>query len=899
MRQKLLSTYALDIDDVFSHLDTSEAGLNTEQALQRAKQWGANSLPMAPPKPAWRRFLGQINSVFLYILIASALVSALIGHYVDSGVILAVVIVNAVMGFIQEGKAEDALRSIMKMTKTHCMVVREGILKTIDSAELVPGDVVMLQAGDRVPADIRLFFCKELRCDESALTGEAQPVSKHIEALSEHTPLADQLNTVFMGTMVTYGQARGVVTHTGVATQMGQISDLVGNVKLESTPLQKQLGRFASQVTVGIIIISIITMVLGMGIHDFPFTEMLQAAIGVAVASIPEGLPAVVTIALAIGVQRMAKNNALVRRLPAVEVLGSVDVICSDKTGTLTANAMTVREVYTASDHLKVTGEGYAPDGSVIDISTGKTLGFEDDTVFSQACRVAMLCNDANIVEDNEQWILHGDPTEGALFVLAKKQGFNEAVLSREWPRVDMLPFESEKRYMATLHHHSDGEVNLMVKGAPERIIHYAKYQQTANGLAEIDPAQWQQASENFAKKGMRVMALAMKSYEAPPSVLSHNEVESGLIMLALVGISDPPRPEAIASINMCHQAGIRVKMITGDSPVTAAAIGEELGLDVSRVMTGQDIDKLTAEQLAQAVEQTDIFARTSPANKLQLVMALQHNKHVVAMTGDGVNDAPALKKANIGIAMGAKGTDAAKEAADFILTDDNFSTIAKAVSEGRTVYDNILKSIIFLLPTSLAEALVIVAAVLLGWVMPITPAQILWVNMVTAITLAIALAFESSEENIMDKPPRPFGQGLLSLSLVIKMVIVSGLGAILVFALFNEFRAQGASIEYSRSIAVNALVMIEVFYLFNCRYITQSIFHRHFWVGSQLLWLAALFVIVTQMLFTYLPISQQIFGLESIGIEAWGIIILATFPVILVVELEKWVQRQLEQKRT
>lgn len=897
MNQGHSHVYAMSVQDVMASYGTSEAGLDENEAQQRGQKLGPNSLPMAPPKPAWRRFLGQLNSVFLYILIASALVSALIGHYVDSGVILAVVIVNAVMGFIQEGKAEDALRAIMKMTKTHCMVVREGILQTIDSADLVPGDVVMLQAGDRVPADIRLFFSKELRCDESALTGEAQPVSKHIDTLPENTSIADQKNTAFMGTMVTYGQARGVVTHTGMTTQMGQISDLVGNVKLESTPLQQQLGRFAGQVTVGIIIISIITMLLGMSIHDFPFSEMLQAAIGVAVASIPEGLPAVVTIALAIGVQRMAKSNALVRRLPAVEVLGSVDVICTDKTGTLTANAMTVREVYTANDHLKVTGEGYGPDGSITNMATGQAIGFDEDTVFSQACRVAMLCNDANIVEENGHWILHGDPTEGALLVLAEKHGLNESVLNHEWTRVDMLPFESEKRYMATLHHHVDGAIALMVKGAPERIISYAKYQQTENGSVEIDQPQWQQAAEDFAKKGMRVMALAMKRYDTPPSVLSHKEAESELVILALVGISDPPRPEAITSIRTCHQAGIQVKMITGDSPVTAAAIGEELGLNVSRVMTGQEIDNLTAAELAQAAEQTDIFARTSPANKLQLVMALQHNQHVVAMTGDGVNDAPALKKANIGVAMGAKGTDAAKDAADFILTDDNFSTIAKAVSEGRTVYDNILKSIIFLLPTSLAEALVIIAAVLLGWMMPITPAQILWVNMVTAITLAIALAFESPEKSIMDKPPRPFGQGLLSLSLVIKMVIVGGLGAIVVFSLFNEFRAQGASIEYARSIAVNALVMIEVLYLFNCRYLTQSIFHRQFFVGSQLLWLAAISVIVFQILFTYLPISQQIFGIESIDMKAWGIIILATLPVIFIVEMEKWVQRQLNRK--
>lgn len=898
MTSKTVKSHALDVAGVFDILQSSEQGLSEQAAIERRSEYGENRLPMAPPKPAWKRFLDQIHNVLIYVLIASAVVSGLLQHYVDSGVIFAVVLVNALVGFIQEGKAEDALRAIMSMTKTHCMVVRNGALESVDSTELVPGDVVMLQAGDRVPADIRLFFCKDFRCDESALTGESQPVSKHHEALDSETSLADRKNMAYMGTMVTYGLARGVVAQTGVQTQLGEISDLVGKVELAQTPLQQQLGRFAHQLTIGIVVVSAITMLLGIYLRDYPVSEMFQAAIGIAVSSIPEGLPAIVTIALAIGVQRMAKNRALVRRLPAVEVLGSVDVICSDKTGTLTANAMTAREVFDSRGGYLISGEGYAPEGAIEFQATGQKVLIDHDSCFTQACLIALLCNDANLKHEDEEWILHGDPTEGALLTLAMKHGLALPQLSNSWPRIDMLPFESEKRYMATLHHNDEGQIRLLVKGAPERILSYASHQLGENGVVAIDPTQWIQVMNDYAERGMRVIALAYKDYRHKPDALSHAEVEGQLILVALVGISDPPRPEAIASVKTCHAAGIRVKMITGDNPVTAAAIGDELGLNVGRVITGQEIDNLTSEQLSQELEQTDIFARASPANKLQLVSALQQNRHVVAMTGDGVNDAPALKKASIGVAMGQKGTDAAKEAADFVLTDDNFSTIARAIAEGRTVYDNIVKSIIFVLPTNLAEALVIVVAIMSGRLMPITPAQILWVNMITAVTLALALAFERSEKDIMTKPPRPFGQGLFSADLLVRMLLVGSMGALVVFSLFSYYRTNGASIEFSRTISVNALVMVEVFYLFSCRFLYQSIFNRQFFEGSRPMMIASVGVILLQLVFSYLPASQQLFQLASIGLKDWGIIVVCAMPVMFVVELEKAFLRKRSGKR-
>lgn len=892
---KCAKPHSVTHQEVAALYHTSEAGLTETQVDEIKKVFGNNSLPQSAPQPAWKIFFIQFHNMLIYVLLGSGVLSALLNHYVDSGMIFAVVLVIAIVGFIQEGKAQNALQAIMSIARSYSMVIRNGVLDTIDSRELVPGDVVMMQAGDRVPADVRLFFSKDFRCDESALTGEAQPVNKHVEVLPVDTHLAEHKNMAYMGTMVTFGLARGIVTQTGINTQIGKISEMIGKVEVERTPLQLQLARFAQQLTIGIIVVCLLTMALGVYLHNYTLGEMFQAAIGIAVSSIPEGLPATVTIALAIGVQRMAKNHALVRRLPSVEVLGSVDVICSDKTGTLTANAMTAREVFTARGQYKISGEGYKPTGAVTLADSGENVLIDHDDQFTQSCVIAMLCNDARVEHENTSWILHGDPTEGALLVLAMKHGMSHQELAHEWQRIDVLPFESEKRYMATLHHNLGGEIQLMVKGAPERLLEYASNQLGQAGSQKLDKDYWLQKVQELAQRGMRVMALAMKQYSHRPGALSHQEVESGLTMVGLVGISDPPRPEAIASIKMCHNAGIKVKLITGDNPITAAAIARELGLDVDRVLSGKDIDLLNEQELAQEVERTDVFARASPANKLQLVNALQQNRHVVAMTGDGVNDAPALKKANIGVAMGLKGTDAAKDAADFVLTDDNFSTIAKAISEGRTVYDNIVKSIIFILPTSLAEALVIFIAIMFGQMMPITPAQILWINMVTAVTLALALAFEQPEKDVMARMPRPYGSSLVSRWLLVRTVLVAGLGAAIVFALFIYYRSAGASIEYARTIAVNALVMVEVFYLFNCRLLTQSLFQRSFLTGSRAVFLAFISVVILQVTFSYMPISHQLFGLASITLKDWLLIVTSTLSVVFVVEIEKAIQRHFD----
>ncbi|GMG86637.1 cation-transporting P-type ATPase [Biformimicrobium ophioploci] len=882
----------MPVSDVFHLLETGDGGLAERDVLRRAQRYGKNTLPGVAFTPAWQRLLHQVDNALIYILIASALVSFALGHVVDGGVIIAVVIINGIVGFIQEGKAEAALQSILSMIRTESLVVRDGVATSVDSSELVPGDYVMLQAGDRVPADIRISWCKDLRCDESALTGESQPVEKQVEPVATDAPLAERTSMAYMGTMVTYGAARGVVCDTGLATQVGGISELVRRASIPETPLQKQLKRFAQQLSVGILILSVAAMLFGVYFRDYAFDEMFQAAIGIAVASVPEGLPAIVTIALAIGVQRMARSNALVRRLPGVEVLGSVDVICSDKTGTLTTNTMTARELVVGSGSLDISGEGYRPQGNFRDRSSGALVETSRDTLVTRACLAAMLCNDASLTESDADWVMHGDPTEGALLVMAYKYGIRPGSVGGNWARIDELPFETEKRYMATLHRETDGSGIAMIKGAPDQLLQSCVFQLGVAGEEPLDLQYWRRHLHSLAERGMRVMALAQKKIASSAAGISHADVAEGLTILALVGISDPPRAEAVASIRACHEAGIRVKMITGDSPDTASAIGDELGLVTHEAQTGRELDALAEGELAQVASRVDIFARTSPANKLQLVNALQAQGHVVAMTGDGVNDAPALRTADIGVAMGKKGTDAAREAADIILTDDNFATIVRAVQEGRTVYDNIVKSILFVLPTSLAEAAVILIAIVVGQVLPITPAQILWVNMITAVTLALALALEPPEAGLMLRPPRASSQGLITANLVSRILLVGICSALIVFGLFSYFRAQGESLELARSVAVNALVMVEAVYLLSCRHLTASIFRRDFFRGALPAFLAIAIVALFQLGFTYLPVSQQLFGLEALHLQHWIAILLACLPLVLAVELEKWLWR-------
>jgi magnesium-transporting ATPase (P-type) len=744
--------HALPADEVLRSLDGRAEGLSTAEAARRLDIVGANRLP-DPLKEGWlRRFFKHFHDLLIYILLVAAAVTAALGHLVDTGVILAVVLINAAIGFIQEGKAEQALEGIRKMLSPRAHVRRDGEWRETDAADLVPGDLVRLRSGDRVPADVRLLDAVNLRIEESTLTGESVPADKSTTPVPAEAGVGDRHGMAYSGTMVAAGRGMGVVTATGLATELGRITTLIAEVETLATPLIRQMNRFGRVLSVVIVAMAGLLFLVGRLLHEYTASELFLAAIGFAVAAIPEGLPAILTITLAIGVQRMARRNAITRRLNAVETLGSVTVICSDKTGTLTRNEMTVRHVIIAAGRYDVAGTGYAPEGAIT--LDGRAVLLEEHAGLRALLEVMAVCNDSEVAEVDGQWKVTGEPTEGALRTLARKAGFQEA----GYERLAVVPFESEDKFMATLNRVPDGDARILLKGAPDRLLERCEMQRLADGsIGPLDHPAWEREIEALGRQGLRVLAAAARDDDSGAYGLSRTDLDQGMVFLGLVGILDPPRPEAIEAIRLCRQAGIRVKMITGDHADTATAIGREMGIiDGDHVAaTGPALDVASDQEMQRLVETHDVFARTSPEHKLRLVQALQANGEVVAMTGDGVNDAPALKRADVGVAMGIKGTEATKEAAEIVLADDNFASIARAVEEGRTIYDNLRKAILFILPTNGAESLVILSAVAFGLVLPLTPVQILWVNMVTAVTLALALAFEPPEPGVMRRPPR------------------------------------------------------------------------------------------------------------------------------------------------
>ncbi|MQX54577.1 cation-translocating P-type ATPase [Alcanivorax sediminis] len=865
-------------------LGSLEGGLSDAQVRERRQRFGENRLLDQRRRGPWRRLAGQFHNVLLYVLLVAAVLALFMGHTSDAVVIVMVVLINAVVGFVQEGKAEAALQAIQQMLVSSCRVWRGGQIQTLDAAALVPGDRVVLAAGDRVPADLRLLSVSELHCDEATLTGESVPVGKRVATLPEETILAERHNMVWMGSLVTTGSAEGLVVATGTATQLGRIGEMVATVQSPETPLTRALGRLGRQLAMLILVLSAVGLawaVLAMGLAP---SELLPVAVGIVVAAIPEGLPAIVTITLAIGVQRMAKSHAVIRKLPVVEVLGSVTVICSDKTGTLTRNEMTTRTFVTSAGRIQIGGEGYAPEGA-IDSDTPAALA-----LFEQAAQVAMLCNDARLEQAQEQWRLHGDPTEGALYVMARKAGLDEG-FRQGCPRLAELPFATERLYMATLNQVGDQQ-QIMVKGAPERLLGLCEYQQTAQGHEALAQDVWQQALDSLAGEGLRVLALATRWLPTGQPTLTEQDLESGLVLLGLAGTLDPPREEAVTAVAECRRAGIRVKMITGDNPQTARVIASQVGLAGGKVMTGKMLAQTSDAELDALLNEVDVFARTSPADKLRLVERLQAGGQVVAMTGDGVNDAPALQRADIGIAMGGKGTDAARDAAGMVLTDDNFATIAAAVREGRTVYDNIVKALLFILPTSLIEAMVLMVAVVLGVPLPITPVQILWVNMITAISLALALAFEQGESDLMARPPRSPRQGLVTPLLLFRLAWLGIVGTAAVFWQYHRFDAE--DLDRARSMAVLTLVWIEIVYLFACRRVLAPAWSRLSLKGVMPALLASAVVVVLQWAFLELPPLQQLFGSVSLSWHLWSEALFTALLVLLAVEGEKALVRLL-----
>lgn len=888
--------HTVPAEDVLTKLAVSSQGLSASEVQERRNKYGFNRLPEPPRRSSLARFLSQFNNVLIYVLLGAAVITALLADWVDAGVIIGVVLINAIIGFMQEGKAEKAVDAIRQILTHEALVIRDGVKQSLPVEELVPGDIVQLRSGDKVPADLRLFKSKDLRIEEAILTGESVPSDKSIAPVTAEAPLGDRFNIAFSGTLVSYGQGNGVVVATGKETEIGKVSALLASVQTLKTGLTQRMDEFSKWLTGAILILAALTLVFGLVLRDYSFTELFFASVALAVAAIPEGLPAIITITLALGVQRMAKRKAIIRRLPAVETLGSVSVICSDKTGTLTRNEMTVTTLLRSTGHFQVEGAGYEPKGDIT--HEGKRIDPATDHELREIARAGQLCNDSSLIDRNGQWQVQGDPTDGALLTLALKAQLDGRQNDQEFPRLDIIPFESEHKYMATLHQHPEGHHVVYLKGAPERVLEMCS-KQRADGVDQpLDQAFWKAQLEVIARQGQRTLAVATRVYQ-DKQVITKDDVKSDLTLLAIFGLIDPPRQEAIVAVRSCQSAGIGVKMITGDHALTATAIGEQIGLDTSRkAITGQEIERLDDDQLQFYAQKSNIFARVSPEHKLRLVTAFQANNQITAMTGDGINDAPALKRADVGVAMGKKGTEAAKEASEMVLADDNFASIVHAVEEGRTIYDNIRKTLAFILPTNGAQAGIIIASVMLGIALPITPLQILWVNMITAVTLGLALAFEPSEGNVMKRPPRPPGEPLLTQFLSWRIIFISAIMVIGTLGLFLWDTTHGETLQMARTTAVNTLIFFQIFYLFNARLLKTSVLSRAGLFGNPAVLFAVFGIASLQMLFTYLPLFQTVFGTAGIPAGDWLRLISFTFSVFILVELEKLIMRKMEARQ-
>ena len=894
--------HALPSRDVHDRLEVPETGLSTDEAHVRLLQHGRNEIPRTERREALRIAIRQVNDPLIFVLLASTVLAMLTGKFFDGLVICGVVVLNAIIGFAQEFRAGKAIKALSRMVPHRATVKRDGKRLLIPSAELVPGDVVLLQSGDKVPADLRLTTVRSLRIEEAALTGESVPVEKSPEPTDEAAGIGDRYCMAFSGTLVTWGTGTGVVVATGGQTELGRISQMLGEATELETPLTRQLGVVGKWIAVAIVVTSILLLGIGL-IRGYPLADAVLAAVTLAVAAIPEGLPAIVTIALAIGVQRMARRRAIIRKLPAVETLGSTTVICTDKTGTLTRNEMTVRTLWTPSDSYRLGGIGYVPEGPLRD-ATGAQVDSVPPHV-EELLRSGSLCNDAEVVHRDGTWHVIGDPTEGALVVAAHKVGLEPAALRGDYRRIDAIPFESERQFMATLHEDPDGKQVIYLKGAPEAVMARC-FSTNSNGnpsgghLAEV--------VAGIASQGMRVLGFAVRRPTKHLTSLTEHDVASGFKFLGLQGMIDPPRTEAVEAVAACHEAGITVKMITGDHAETARAIGLELGLakDDETAVTGAELSRMTDEELHHSAATHNVFARVAPEHKLRLVRALQSDGHVVAMTGDGVNDAPALKQADIGVAMGITGTAVSKEAADMVLTDDNFASIEAAVEEGRRVYDNLVKALAFVLPTNLGLAVIMTIAVAFFPVidgeplLPMQPVQILWINLVAAVALALPLAFEAMEPDLMRRPPRVPNRPVLSPFVLRRTFLVAlymALGAVGLFLLdyWTEMQAgtTGArALASAQTEAVTTVILFQSFYLLNCRSLHDSLLTVGFWT-NRWIWVGIGIVLLLQLGFIYLPFMNAIFGSAPIGLLSWVEAGVVAFLIMPLIALEKvWMKR-------
>lgn len=883
-----LPWHAMPVAEVVEQFASDAAkGLSASDAADRLKKYGENRLPEGKKRHPFMRFLAQLNNILVYVLLGAAFIKLMLGVWLDAGIIFGVVLLNALLGYVQEGKAEKALDSIRNMLSAEARTTRAGETRMITADELVPGDVVLLESGDKVPADLRLVEAKNFRTEEAALTGESVPSEKTIEPVAAKSTIGDRESMAFSGTMVVSGRATGIVTATGSNTELGKINQLLANVSLLETPLLRQIKNLGYLITGVVAVVGVIVFAYGHWAMHMDFVELFQAVVGIAVSLIPEGLPALITITLAIGVQRMALRNAIIRRLPAVETLGSVSRICSDKTGTLTLMEMMVVSAASSGFEYQVSGNGYAPEGEVTDQGQKAV----SNRVLELFARNSLLCNDAEIFQREGIWAVEGDPTEAALYPFANKLGMQRDAEREAWPRVNAIPFESEHKFMATVHKGPDDKEILFAKGAPEVIMEHCDRQQLADGeQSALDRSRFVEIADKMAGQGERVLALAwLENSSLGTGALSPADLPKNLVLIGLVGLLDPPRPEAITAVKECHTGGIRVTMITGDHRITAAAIAKMLGIGDGRTaVTGTEIEAMNEAALREAVRDVDVFARTSPEHKLRLVKAIQANKQICAMTGDGVNDAPSLKQADIGVAMGIKGTEVTKEAAEMILVDDNFASISAAVKEGRTVYNNIEKAILFLFPTNFAQALVIAVAILLGFALPITAPQVLWVNMVTSVALGLAICFEPHEADVMNRPPRAVDRAILTAFGVWRVIFVGVVLLAFTLVAFFWMKGQNASDDLARTVAVNAITIGQCFYLLNSRYLIESSLSLRAHLGNKQLPLGIGAVLLLQLFFTYFPPLQSLFGTKAIPLFVWPWLMAGGFIFFLVVEAEK-----------
>ena len=885
--------YQLTVEEVLKNQQSQPSGLTHNEASARLARDGLNALPEKAGKPAWLRFLAHFHDVLIYVLIAAAALTAVMGHWVDTAVILGVAVINALIGHIQENNAEKSLKSIRNMLSASAVVVRNGQHETVATTDLVVGDIVVLRAGDRIPADLRVMEAHNLRVEEAILTGESTVVDKTTEALTGELPLGDRKNLLFSGTTISAGAGLGVVIATGEATELGHINQMMTEIEKHRTPLLVQMDKLGKAIFSLILAMMVGLFIFSLLLRDMPMGELLLSLISLAVAAVPEGLPAIISIILSLGVQTMARKRAIIRKLPTVETLGAMSVICSDKTGTLTMNEMTVKAIITADKNYRVQGNSYEPTGEIHVEENDALAEIAPGSLLESYLRTIDLCNDSQLIRDEQgHWGITGGPTEGALKVPAAK-AMLPAVESELRSKI---PFDSQYKYMAT-HYRIGNDERVLVTGAPDVLFKLCRLQQTANGTEAFTQPHWEAEIARYAKEGLRMVAAAWKPAHADANALTHDCLNEGLIFLGIAGMMDPPRPEAIAAIGACQQAGIRVKMITGDHPQTAMSIGGMLGIHNStHAVTGYELEQMDEAELAEAAVTYDIFARTSPEHKLRLVKALQDKGEIVGMTGDGVNDAPALKQADVGIAMGIKGTEVTKEAADMVLTDDNFATIASAVQEGRRVYDNLKKTILFIMPTNLAQGLLIIVALLAGNLIPLTPVLILWMNMATSATLSFGLAFEAGERNIMRRPPRQSSENVVDGFAIWRVGFVGTLIAACAFMLEAWLQPRGHSPEFIRTVLLQTLVTAQWVYMLNCRVSDGFSLGRGLLMNKGI-WLVSGILLLLQLAIIYVPFLQMLFGTEALPLRYWGITFAIGIALFFIVEIEKPLTRKFRRK--